>query len=130
VTDEVAKAKNGIEEPTKVEHKVEETIEDPEPEAPTDDFGWRAFGSKKDKKKKGKSAVEEITKVEETPVPEPEPEFIDDDFGWGTAVTSKKDKKKGKNAIEPVKVRNLAVNALVSSSLVRLHVHESPMCLA
>ena len=130
MTDEVAKAKNGIEEHTKVEHKVEETIEDPEPEAPTDDFGWRAFGSKKDKKKKGKSAVEEITKVEETPVPEPEPEFIDDDFGWGTAVTSKKDKKKGKNAIEPVKVRNLAVNALVSSSLVRLHVHESPMCLA
>jgi hypothetical protein len=130
VTDEVAKAKNGIEEPTKVEPKVKETIEDPEPEAPSDDFGWGAFGSKKDKKKKGKSAIEEITKVEETPVPEPEPEPVDDDFGWGTAVTSKKDKKKGKNAIEPVKVRNLAVNALVSSSLVRLHVHESPMCLA
>jgi hypothetical protein len=125
VTDEVAKAKNGIE-----EQKVEETIEDPIPEAPTDDFGWGAFGSKKDKKKKGKSAIEEITKVEETPVPEPEPEPVDDDFGWGTAVTSKKDKKKGKNAIEPVKVRNLAVNALVSSSLVRLHVHESPMRLA
>jgi hypothetical protein len=125
VTDEVAKAKNGIE-----EQKVEETIEDPIPEAPTDDFGWGAFGSKKDKKKKGKSAIEEITKVEETPVPEPEPEPVDDDFGWGTAVTSKKDKKKGKNAIEPVKVRNLAVNALVSSSLVRLHVHKSPICLA
>jgi hypothetical protein len=89
---------------------VKETIEDPEPEAPSDDFGWGAFGSKKDKKKKGKSAIEEITKVEETPVPEPEPEPepepVDDDFGWGTAVTSKKDKKKkGKNGIEPVKVR-------------------------
>jgi len=106
VTDEVAKAKNGIEEPTKVEPKVKETIEDPEPEAPSDDFGWGAFGSKKDKKRKGKSAIEEITRVEETPVPEPEPEPVDDDFGWGTAVTSKKDKKKkGKNGIEPVKVR-------------------------